>query len=133
MVQRFRAIVAGTKILDYILLALSALVFIAFSLSMWAESGQGAQVRIETPSGVYLFDLNQDKTFSLTGSSGQSSFTIKNGSVSFIDSPCRDKLCVKRGLLSQGGQWSACLPNRMFAKVESSKATDLQGTDVQSY
>jgi len=45
---------------------------------------------------------------------GDSVIVIENGKARFESSDCDDKLCVQMGEIYRGGEWSACLPNKIF-------------------
>ena len=53
-------------------------------------------------------------------------FRLENGAVSFSESDCFDKTCVKTGALSKSGQTAACIPNRVIIKIRGNtgKAPD---------
>lgn len=55
--------------------------------------------------------------------------TVGGGAIWFSQADCRDKLCVKSGRLTSGGQTAACLPERVVVSVVSDK----NKTDVMTY
>ncbi len=62
----------------------------------------------------------ENQTFSIDGKPDVV-FEIKDGSIGFIESSCKDKLCIKAGFLDKDGEIAVCLPNKMVLRVESSE------------
>lgn len=55
--------------------------------------------------------------------------TVNNGEIYFSHAECKDKLCVKSGRLTSGGETAACLPARVVISVKSNK----NKTDIMTY
>ncbi len=55
--------------------------------------------------------------------------TVGDGAIWFSQADCKDKLCIKSGRLTTGGQTAACLPERVVISVVSNK----NKTDVMTY
>lgn len=55
--------------------------------------------------------------------------TVKNGEIYFSHAECKDKLCIKTGKLTSGGETAACLPARVVISVKSDK----NKTDIMTY
>ncbi|HHV50946.1 MAG TPA: NusG domain II-containing protein [Candidatus Avimonas sp.] len=47
-----------------------------------------------------------------------------DGSIAFVKSDCRDKLCIRSGKLRTVGQSAACLPNGVSVKIIRQKTSD---------
>ena len=45
---------------------------------------------------------------------------VENGTICFINSQCRDRLCEKSGVLKNNGDTAACLPARVVVTVKDS-------------
>lgn len=103
--------------LDFVVFVVAAGVITAFSLVSLDRGGPGTTVEIHTDQGRFVYALDQDADLSFSGPIGESIVHIHDGSVRFISSPCRDKICVAAGALTEAGQWAACLPNRVFVTV----------------
>lgn len=103
--------------LDLVVFLVAAGVIVAFSLFSVERGGAGAMVEIHTESGRYLYPLEEDVELSFEGPLGVSEVRIHDGEVRFTASPCRDKICITAGELTDVGQWAACLPNRIFVTV----------------
>lgn len=55
--------------------------------------------------------------------------TVGKGEIYFSHAECKDKLCVKSGKLTNGGETAACLPARVVISVKSNK----NKTDIMTY
>ena len=55
--------------------------------------------------------------------------TVGKGEIYFSHAECKDKLCVKSGKLTSGGETAACLPARVVISVKSNK----NKTDIMTY
>ncbi|CDA91581.1 uncharacterized protein BN710_01247 [Ruminococcus sp. CAG:563] len=55
--------------------------------------------------------------------------TVGNNEIYFSHAECKDKLCVKSGKLTSGGETAACLPARVVISVKSIK----NKTDIMTY
>ncbi len=55
--------------------------------------------------------------------------TVGKGEIYFSHAECKDKLCVKSGKLTNGGETAACLPTRVVISVKSNK----NKTDIMTY
>ena len=42
---------------------------------------------------------------------------VNHGGICFYSSTCRDKICIKSGVLSRPGESAACLPNKVAIKI----------------
>ena len=89
-------------------------------VSLFAYNGRVAasEVRIESDEGVFLYTLDQPRELAISGPIGNTLIEIDEGRVRVTESPCRDKICIAAGWLETNGQWAACLPNRVFVRVD---------------
>lgn len=110
---------------DFFILILSAAVTIAAGIFAVKHNGGKSQLIIRTPDGEYAYDMSQDRTISVKGAIGTSVIEISSAKARFLESPCPNKTCVQSTPVIRPGDWSACLPNRIFIRVESSRKTDI--------
>jgi hypothetical protein len=107
------------KPLDFLILAISlAAAAIAFAVAYQNSKGR-AQLLIQTPYGVYAYDMAQDKILDIKGELGISRIEIAGGKARFLDSPCPNKTCVQCAPVSRAGEWIACLPNQVFIRIQA--------------
>lgn len=104
--------------LDILAIALAMGVITLFSVQAYTGAGNSSEVSIQADGKNFLYPLDQDTQFSVSGPIGETTIQIKNHEVRVVSSPCRDKICIAAGWLAHTGQWTACLPNRVFVRVE---------------
>jgi hypothetical protein len=116
------------KILD-ILIIIGALAATAAAFkAAYQSGGKGlAQLLVQTPDGVYAYDMTKDRVINAKGALGISRIEIADGKARFLESPCRNKTCVQCSPISRQGEWIACLPNKVFIRIE---ADSRDGIDV---
>jgi hypothetical protein len=113
-----------------IILSLAVIVFIG--LKVYADQGAATRLVVESDRQTYLYPIDQDRIIEIEGPLGITTLEIAGGRARFIDSPCPDKLCIAYGWLEESGNWTACLPNKVFAAVEGGNY-DEQEIDFLSY
>lgn len=57
-------------------------------------------------------DLSENRLIAYPASGSAIIVEVKDGAVRVNDSPCPDKLCVKRGFISGKGEEIICVPSR---------------------
>ena len=63
---------------------------------------------------VYSGSLYKDKTVALSGNT----VVIENGEVYMKDADCKNRVCVKQGIIVKTGESIVCLPNRVTAEIK---------------
>ncbi len=98
-----------------IYIALFAL-FLVLSLENIGEAGSAV---IQSQGVEYRYSLGESRTLVFQGPVGTTVVEIDgNGHARFVSSDCRDQICVNRGELGHGGEWAACLPNRVILRLD---------------
>ncbi len=109
------------RLLDYVSLLIGILVVLAVSLQVYGASGSGTpQVLIQGSDRTWVYPLGTDLQVHVPGPLGDTDVIIRDGRVFVSESPCTEKICIATGAISSPGSWIACLPNRVFVKVERS-------------
>ena len=99
-----------------VILAVALLPFLY--MSYWVSSQQGDALRVMVNGKETMtVSLREDQHFTVHGPLGDSVIDIHQGKARFVSSPCRGKQCVHTGWLGQGGEFAACLPNRVSIAV----------------
>ena len=94
------------------ILALAAILYLVIELSR----EPGAYVDVYTNGElVATYPLDTDGEYSLNG--GTNIIKIKDGKVLMLDADCPDRLCVRWGEISEGGECITCLPNRVVVEI----------------
>lgn len=118
------------RILDLVALLVSAGTVAALSIRAYADQGARAtMVQIESPSGTYVYPLDQDRRITVTGPVGRNVIEIRGGEARVVEADCPDKICITMGAIRRPGAWVACLPNRVFLRVLGTDAS----TDAFSF
>ncbi len=89
-------------------------------------SNKSTKIIIDSYDKSFRYDLNTDREITVNGLLGESKIIISNGQVMFDSSPCRDKLCIKAGVLKNAP--IICMPNgisiRFEKNIENNKEID---------
>ena len=107
------------KPFDFLFLALS-IAAVAFSiLALKNGNGKKSRLVVEADGKEYIYPLDEEKTLEINGAIGISLIRIENGKAYFENSPCPGKLCVKMPAVKENNDWAACMPNKVFIRVEN--------------
>lgn len=115
-------IVKKADIILFILLIAAAAAGIVL-MSGAGAAGSVAVVRVDGKITRQV-DLSVDQTFRV----GDVRLQVRDGAIAFIESDCRDKVCIHAGWLKSPGSSAACLPNRVSVTVEG--ASEQQEVDT---
>ena len=95
-----------------ILLILCALPFVYYYL--WFGNQPASYLLIRSGGNAPVSEtLRPNRVLHIPGPLGESIVETSNGRTRFLSSPCIRQVCVHRGWLSNAGEFSACLPNRI--------------------
>lgn len=102
------------------LVLLGGIIFVGWLYSaLWFSSDDKvnfAQVTVDGEEKLIL-NLEEDQIVDTTGRAGISKLEIAGGRIRFLESPCPNKICINAGWLQHGGDFAACLPNRVAVEV----------------
>lgn len=93
--------------------------------ALWqpAHPADTAEVRVDgTPA--HTLDLRIDQVLKVEGTRGLSTVAVSAGRVRFLDSPCRNRICIHSGWLSHAGDGAACVPNRVSISLVGKNGVD---------
>ena len=82
------------------------------------------KIIIDTYDKSFRYDLNTDREITVKGLLGESKIIITNKEIMFETSPCRDKLCIKSGILKNAP--IICMPNGISIRFEKNIENDMQ-------
>lgn len=78
----------------------------------------GTQARIMTGAREFaVVPLQRNQSYRVDGYLGVSEIEVRDGRIRFLSSPCPGKQCVTSGWASRGGEFVACVPNRVSLVV----------------
>lgn len=106
---------------DSIILLLAISLIIGLMSRYWFHRSQPASYAIITIANKSPLRIKLDHTeeIHLTGNLGESVLVVEPGKIRFIASPCHGKQCIHAGWLNHGGDFSACLPNKISVTIEN--------------
>ncbi|WP_300366067.1 NusG domain II-containing protein [Brachyspira sp.] len=87
-------------------------------------SNKSSKIIIDSYDKSFRYDLNTDREIIVNGLLGESKIIISNGQVMFNSSPCRDKLCIKSGILKNSP--IICMPNGISIRFEKNVENDIE-------
>ena len=112
------SVLRALKPLDFLSFALALAVVVAFIIPSLGGGGEGESVYIRAEDEEFLYPLGQDQVLSFQGPVGETVVEILDGRAQVLSSPGRQQICVRGGWIERSGEWLACLPNRIFLRVE---------------
>ncbi len=104
---------------DRILLIL-IIILLLISVVLFLNKKEGEFLFIKTDSGIKKYPLNQETIITVKGRIGDARIEIKDGKARFLHSPCKKKICEKRGWISKEGEYAICIPNGVFIWIGGS-------------
>ena len=111
----------GLKIGDYIIIVLTAaLILLLFTLT-YGFNGSGRYVEITKVKSSTRYDPDVNRVVEVEGPIGITRVIIEDGRAWVEDSPCRDKICIKMGMVSRPGEEAVCLPNRVIVQMKGER------------
>ncbi len=103
---------------DYIVLTLCALTLPALFVRYGLPGSIGTQARISVGNSIFAqVPLNRAQVVRVPGALGISEIEIRDGQIRFNSSPCPGQQCVHSGWAKRGGEFIACVPNRVRISV----------------
>jgi hypothetical protein len=87
-------------------------------LHFWGDGSQGETARIQVAGQApLLVPLDHSQRYPVDGPLGTSIIEVRAGAIRFVESPCRNKLCIHSGWLKHDADFAACLPNLISITV----------------
>lgn len=118
---------------DAVVLLVAVAVIVGFSYVALGQGGPASTVEVKSDAGTFVYSLEEDRVIRFNGPLGETVVEIGDGAARFTASPCRDKICIAAGELTEAGQWAACLPNRVFLTVTGDPPADGSGVDATAF
>ena len=83
------------------------------ALALLALAGALLLLRPSGPGGVYVNSAPASTSITIN----EVMIEIDGGRARIVDSPCRDRLCVRAGWLERPGEVAVCLPQRVIVEI----------------
>jgi hypothetical protein len=87
----------------------------------YGPAGGTASAVLQGRDGQWVYPLAPDREVRVAGPLGDTIVEIRGKTAFIEDSPCPNKTCIAMGAISKAGQWVACLPNRVFVRIEGGR------------
>ncbi len=121
------------KPLDYLLILLGlAVCVVSVVRAATKETGRPLLV-VTSPTAEYVYPLDRDDIIHIQGLEGTTEIQIQRGQASYLNSPCANKTCMAAPPVHRNGDWSACLPNGIFMRVESQEPATSDDIDIIAF
>ncbi len=112
------------RILDVIIFVAGIAAVVLVAALVYSGKGGTLYVHITSPEGEWIEPLDKDREIGAGGPLGTTFVHIEGGAAAITDSPCKNKLCISMGAISLADQWIACLPNKVFVRIEGGAKKD---------
>jgi len=106
------------KPLDLVIAIAAIAAIVLVSVRVYAASGTQLRAVIKGQGGEWVYPLDVDRRVEIPGPLGLTTVEIHGKAVHVTDSPCKNKTCIAAGDIVAAGQWVACLPNKVFVRIE---------------
>lgn len=106
------------KPLDFFSIGLSAALAVLSALMVYGRPRDASRVVVQGEGKTWVFPLDAEETLTVPGPIGDTMVEISGGRSRVLSSPCINQTCVASGHIHRQGQWTACLPNKVFLYVE---------------
>ena len=105
--------------LDVVALLLFSAISVIVVISAYKTTLYEAEtVVISTPYGESVYSIHSDREVMAKGSLGDTLISIKNGEVTILSSPCKEKTCMYHPI-AKTGESLVCLPNGVVVQLQS--------------
>lgn len=101
-------------------------ILLAIGISTWwiFTGPKGELVEIQTPDEVMSVNLSSTPQIIFAhGVLGTTTIEIRKKKVRVVNSPCRQKICVKMGWKDKNDETIVCVPNKVLVKIVSSRVS----------
>jgi hypothetical protein len=112
------------KPLDLFIIALSSAVTALSAAVVYGHSRDPGQVILQGEGKTWVFPLDAEEQIAVPGPLGETVVEISGMRSRVLSSPCANQTCVAAGYLDHQGQWTACLPNKVFIYIEGTGKDD---------
>ncbi|NFF11872.1 NusG domain II-containing protein [Clostridium botulinum] len=116
----------GDKIVMYIVTTLLVLSIVSVIFFKFFSKSEKAVAVIKQDGKIIekidLSKVKEKRQFRINYSEGSyrgyNIIEVDKGSIRFIEANCRNKICIKSGVLRKPGETAACLPHKLIITIE---------------
>jgi hypothetical protein len=121
------------KPMDFAVLALSLAMTLGSGFVLYSDSESGLNVIIRGSGRSWVFPLEAEERIAVPGPLGETVVEIRGGQSRVLSSPCANQTCVAAGHIGRPGNWTACLPNRVFVSIEGGADEENRTVDAAAW
>lgn len=93
-----------------------------FSKIFFGRSGK--TLFIQTSKNEFIYSIDQKTIADISGDLGITKIELDHGKFRFLESPCKNKNCIKSGWVRLANFPVVCLPNRISAYITNDKGDE---------
>lgn len=108
----------SVKAADLIIILLSLVLAVFSAFKVYVKTDDSVQVLIEGQNQKWSFPLSAEETVAVNGPLGTTVIKLRESEAWVESSPCKNQLCVSRGIIKRYGEFAACLPNLVLLALE---------------
>jgi len=108
------------KYLDTVVILLAVAVTGFSVFTAYVKPENATEVLIQGAEQQWIFPLDAEESIDVQGPLGITVVRIHGNEAWIESSPCENQTCITMGHAKAGGDWVACLPNRVFVTIEGS-------------
>jgi hypothetical protein len=112
------------KPLDFFIIGIASILTALSAFAVYGHPQDGGRALLQGEGKTWVFPLDAEETIAVPGPLGETVVEISGGRIRVLSSPCANQTCVAAGQLHRRGQWTACLPNRVFVYIEGTGDDD---------
>jgi hypothetical protein len=106
------------KPFDFFVTGAALLLTVYCAFTVYAQDRGNERVLVRGSGESWIYPLDAEETVEVPGPLGITVVEIRDMRVHVLSSPCANQTCVASGHVNSGGQWVACLPNKVFVMIE---------------
>lgn len=120
--------------LDGLLWATAIAALVCLYLWLWRPAGPANELQVMVDNQlVQRLSLAENQQQTIQGVLGDSIIEVREGKARFVQSPCRNQVCVHHGWASHRGDLLACLPNRIALVLAGDAAAPAADIDAINF
>lgn len=105
---------------DIIFIGILLVIGVVSSLLIYMNRTPGKLAIITVDGQEYgTYDLSEDRIITINIKNNRNTLVVNDGCIYMSNADCPDKICVKAGKKSLGGDQIVCLPNRVIVSIRS--------------
>jgi hypothetical protein len=112
---------------DVILIALLVVATVGsfYAIGSLTTRGRTALVQVDGNT-VRKMNLDESSIAEISGVQGKLTVEVRGGKVAITHSDCLNRICVRTGWRSRGGEIIVCVPNKVLVRILPENSVDVR-------